>query len=147
MNRPRLLTLATAVLAVLALATPAAANRSDVRRARALLRGHMFTHFTQSGVLGSSFDQRLHLCSNGRFIYDTVSYLPEAGTTNVNRTTGRWRVTRAHIARDRRSGRARVRGVPGDGSRPITVTIRVSRRGRTTIDGALVAVDRSDLCR
>jgi hypothetical protein len=134
-------------VAALALATPATANRSDVRRARNLLRGHMFTHFAQTGVLGSSFDQRLHLCSSGRFIYDTVSYLPEAGTTNVNRTTGRWRVVRAHVARNRRSGRARVRGVPDDGSRPITVTIRVSRGGRTTIDGALVAVDRSDLCR
>jgi hypothetical protein len=139
--------LAAVVVATLGLAAPAAGNRSDVRRARAVLRGHMFTHFTQSGVLGSSFDQRLHLCSSGRFIYDTVSYLPEAGTTTTNRTTGRWRVTRAHIARNRRSGRARVRGVPDDGSRPLTVTIRLSRRGRTTIDGARVAVDRSDLCR
>jgi hypothetical protein len=138
---------ALSLIALLALAAPASAGGGAVRRARALLRGHMFTHFAETGTLGGTFDQRLHLCSSGRFIYDTVSYLPEAGTTTTHRTTGRWKVLRAHIARNGRSGRARVRGVPRGGGRPLKVTIRVSRSGRTTIDGVVVAVDRSDLCR
>jgi hypothetical protein len=44
------------------------------------------------------------------------------------------------------AGSARVRGVPDAGAPPITVTIAVSARGRVTLDGALVFVERSDLC-
>src|SRR5262249_41003849 len=47
------------------LAAPAALASGDAgasARARNLLRGRMFTRFTETGTLGSSYDQRLHLC-------------------------------------------------------------------------------------
>jgi hypothetical protein len=102
----------------------------------------MFTRFTETGE--ASFDQRLHLCRSTRFIYDTVSHLPDVGTT-VQRTEGRWRVTSARFARRGRHGRATVRGTPDDGSAPVRITVTVDGNV-VRIDGALVAVDPSDLC-
>ena len=120
---------------------------SATHHADHLLRGHMFTRFTESGALGSSYDERLHLCSSHRFVFDTVSNLPEAGTTTTKRTRGTWRVVSAHFTRGGRSGSARVRGVPSNGTRPIVVTFTLRANGQVELNGSAVAVGRSDLCR
>jgi hypothetical protein len=147
--RRRLIPVLSAALVVFALAaasSPAARSGSAIARARNLLRGHVYIRFTESGVLGNSLDQRLHLCSNGKFVYDTVSNLPEPGTTTTNRVRGRWRVLAAHFARRGLVASARVKGTPDDGSAPLTVRFARTARGRITIDGAAVSVGRSDLC-
>jgi hypothetical protein len=126
---------AAIVIGANAAAEPVVHAAGDKQRATKRLKDARFTRYTESG--GSSFDQRLHLCANKRFVYDTVS---SAGITT--RTTGRWRVVAASIRRN--VWKARVRGRVDGGGR---VTIRIRRAGgRTTIDGDLVIADRSDLC-
>jgi hypothetical protein len=113
-----------------------AAGAKAIRKATKRLGNKQFTRFTESGM--SSFDQRLHLCRDKRFIYDTVS-----SSGDVRRVEGRWRVVSARIRGS--AWRARVRGTPSGGSGPIAVLIRTNGR-RTTIDGNLVFAERSDLC-
>ena len=117
-----------------------------VRKARSLLRDRVLIRFVETGSIGneSSLDQRLHLCGGGRFVYDVVSNVPGAATTQ-QRTEGAWRVLSATFSRNGRRARARVRGTPDDGSPALTVTVTV-RGSVVRVDGALVAVQRSDLC-
>ncbi|MEA2444617.1 MAG: hypothetical protein QOJ12_1909 [Thermoleophilales bacterium] len=120
----------------------AAARQSTISRVTARLANKRFTRFTQSGM--SSFDQRLHLCRDKRFIYDTVSSI-EGGIVppDVRRVEGTWRVISGRI-----SGKvwtARVRGTPSDGSPPLTVRFRTDGK-RVTVDGNLASAERSDLC-
>ena len=124
-------------------APPSASGKGAVARATSLLGGKSFTRFTETGSIAvpSSYDQRLHLCPGGRFVFDEVSYLP--GTSNrVSRTAGRWQVLSASF----RGGRAvaRVRGVTAN--RAVVVTIASDGR-RTTIAGDLVLAARSGICR
>ncbi len=119
----------------------AASKAKTIKRVTARLAGKSFTRFTQSG--SSSFDQRLHLCRDKSFIYDTVGATDDAGDPDVRRTEGRWRVTSARISGNVWS--ARVRGTPSDGSGAVTVSIRTDGR-RITVDGNLVFAERSDLC-
>jgi hypothetical protein len=146
--------LLTAALAAAAAAGPPAASASDVTTARskkartiakvtARLKNTSFTRFTTSGM--STFDQRLHLCADRSFIYDTVSAI-EGGIVDpdVRRVEGTWKVTSASIRG--RSMSAKVRGVPNEGGGAITVRIR-AQGSRVTIDGNAVSAGRSDLCR
>ena len=121
----------------------ASGGKTSIARATALLGGKRFTHFTDTGSIGvpSSYDERLHLCAGGRFVFDEVSHLPEVGT-RVARTAGRWRVLSASFSRGRAV--ARVRGVASN--RALVVTIASDGR-RTTVGGRPVTVGRSDLCR
>jgi hypothetical protein len=141
-----LLTVFAAALVAGAAAPAAGASDSGpIGRATSLLRGKRFTRFLDTGSIGvpSSYDERLHLCSNGRFILDQVSNVPDVGDPRVTRTTGSWRVVSASFGRN--GAFARIRGVPQQG-RPVTIVIARSPRG-TTIDGSAVIVGRSDLCR
>jgi hypothetical protein len=139
--------LAWLVAAALVTASAAAATPAPIKRAASLLGGARFTRFVDTGSVGvpSSFDQRLHLCRDGRFVFDQVSSLPGVTDPTVTRTTGRWRVISASFSRDGRRGLARVQGVPEQGP-PLVIVIATDGR-RTTIDGNLVIVGRSDLCR
>lgn len=124
-------------------APTSASGRGAVARATTLLSGKSFTRFTETGriAMPSSYDQRLHLCPGGRFVFDEASYLP--GVSNrVSRTAGRWQVLSASFSRGRAV--ARVRGVSAN--RALMVTIASDGR-RTTIAGDLVLAARSDLCR
>ena len=125
-----------AVSAAGAPAHPTVHDAGVKQRATKRLGNLRFTRYTETAT--TSYDQRLHLCANKRFIYDTVS---SVGVTT--RTVGNWRVTRA--SHRGRVWKARVRGNPDGNARPVTVRIR-SKGNRTTIDGNLVIVDRSDLC-
>ena len=149
MSRRRCITIACTALIALAV-VPAASNGSSggsaIARARNLLRGHVYIRFTESGVLGNTLDQRLHLCSSGKFIYDTVSNLPETGSTVTTHVTGRWRVLSAHFAKHGLAASARVRGVPDDGSSPLTVRFTRDKHGKIEIDANIVDVQRSDQC-
>lgn len=120
----------------------AARQSTTIRRVTARLADKRFTRFTQSGM--SSFDQRLHLCKDKRFIYDTVSSI-EGGIVppDVRRVEGSWRVISAKI--NGRVWTARVRGTPSDGSPPLTVKFRTDGK-RVTVDGNLASAERSDLC-
>ena len=128
-------------------ATAAAPTRggavSPIARATSLLSGKRFTQFVDTGSISvpSSYDQRLHLCRRGRFVFDEVSHLPEVGT-RVARTVGTWRVLSASFSRGRAV--ARVRGVAS--GRALVVVIASDGR-RTTIGGKAVIAERSDLCR
>ena len=115
-----------------------------MNRAFKLLRAHLYTHFAETGVLGGTFDQRLHLCSDRRFTYDTESYLPETGTIGTNRTTGRWRVTSAHFARHGQKASALVRGTPDGGGPAVTVKFARAADGTVSINGELVDVQGSN---
>jgi hypothetical protein len=149
MLRPRSLSiLCTALIALLLVpvGSTASSSKGAISRARNLLRSHVYIRFTESGVLGNSLDQRLHLCSSGKFIYDTVSDLPEAGSTVTSHVTGRWRVLSAHFARHGLEASSRVRGVPDDGGSTLTVRFTRDKHGVIAIDGHSVGVQRSDQC-
>ena len=148
-HRLRIILALGAALVGLLLVPPgssAAGSSSATARARNLLRGHVYIRFTQSGTLGNSLDQRLHLCSSGKFIYDTVSNLPETGNIITSRVTGRWRVISAHFARHGLAASARARGVPDDGTPALTVRFARDTHGRITVDGKSADVQRSDQC-
>ena len=124
-------------------AAPDSGGKTSIARATALLSGKRFTHFTDTGSIGvtSSYDERLHLCAGGRFVYDEVSNLPEVGT-RVARTVGRWRGADGELQPGKAV--ARVRGVARN--RALVVTIASDGR-RTVVGGRAVSVGRSDLCR
>jgi hypothetical protein len=124
-------------------APTSASGKGAVARATSLLSGKSFTRFSETGSIAvpSSYDQRLHLCPGGRFVFDEVSYLP--GISNrVSRTAGRWQVLSVSFKRGRAV--ARVRGVTAN--RAVVVTIAHDGR-RTSIAGDLVIAARSVLCR
>jgi hypothetical protein len=119
------------------------ASKGSIARATALLNGKRFTHFVETGSVGvpSTYDERLHLCRGGRFVFDEVSGLAGV-STRVARTTGRWRVLSASFAHGRAT--ARIRGVASQ--RALVLVIATDGR-RTTVGGRSAIVDRSDLCR
>jgi hypothetical protein len=116
------------------------ASKGSIARATALLNDRRFTHFAETGVQ-SSYDERLHLCAGGRFVFDEVSNLPGVGARTA-RTSGSWRVLSATFTRGRAV--ARVRAIASN--RALVVTI-VSDGRRTMVGGRAVSVGRSDLCR
>jgi hypothetical protein len=129
--------------AAITAAPTSASGKGAVARATSLLEGKSFTRFAETGSIAvpSSYDQRLHLCPGGRFVFDEVSYVP--GVSNrVSRTAGRWQVLSASFSRSRAA--VRVRGVTAN--RAIVVTIASDGR-RTTIAGDAVVAGRSGLCR
>jgi hypothetical protein len=125
--------------AAVAAAPTSAEAKTAIARATSLLSGRSFTRFTETG--SSSYDQRLHLCQGGRFVFDELSSLP--GISNrVSRSVGRWQVLSASFSGGRAV--ARVRGVTAN--RAVVITIASDGR-RTTVAGDLVIAARSDLCR
>ena len=116
---------ALAVTLVPAADAMAASKAQTIKRVQARLADKSFTRFTQTG--SSSFDQRLHLCRNKSFIYDTVSS-SEFGDPDVRRVEGSFRVLSARIKG--RVWSARVRGTASDGSGSLTVSIRTDGRKR-----------------
>jgi hypothetical protein len=117
------------------------------KRATHLLADKVFIKFTETGSIGnpSSLDQRLHLCATGAFIYDSVSYIEETGSSSLQRTTGTWTVRNAHLSRNGKRGSAKVRGEPDGGGPATTVRIRW-KNGLVRVDGAEVSAGQSDLC-
>lgn len=123
------------------------AGKCAKKRATKLLADRVFIKFTQTtgNTNYTSLDQRLHLCADAGYIYDSVSYIEATGTTSQQRYTGTWKVKSARLSRSGRRGTARVRGEPDEGG-PAT-TVKISwRNGSARVDGAQVTVDRSDLC-
>lgn len=116
---------------------PAETPAQAAQRATGLLSGGRFTRFA------AGFDQRVHLCTNGRFIYDTVGAGPDGGDPDVRRTEGTWSVEAASSAGNVLT--ARVRGLADGGQPPLVVTFRYDGQ-RVTVDGNLWIAERSDLC-
>jgi len=115
------------------------------RRARKLLAGRVFIRFTETGS-ESSLDQRLHLCGDDSFVYDSVSRIVGIGPEleDVQRTTGSWSVSRASMNKKGNRGSATVRGaIDGGGNATIKITWNPSK---AQLDGNDVIVDSSDLC-
>ncbi|HET8757790.1 MAG TPA: hypothetical protein VFM58_17355 [Solirubrobacteraceae bacterium] len=123
------------------------AGKCAKKRAGKLLANRVFIKFTQTtgNTNSTSLDQRLHLCRDATYIYDSVSYIEATGSTSQQRYTGTWKVKRAHLSRSGRRGRVRVRGASDQGGPATTITIRW-KRGSARVDGADVIVDQSDLC-
>jgi hypothetical protein len=143
MRRTALIALALGSLIWGSAGAATAAPPGPVAQATSLLSGKRITRFVETGSISvpSSYDQRLHLCTGGRFVFDEVSSLPGVGTRAV-RTVGRWRVLSASFAGKRAA--ARIRGVVN--GRAVVLTV-VSDGRRTTAGGSPVLVERSDLCR
>jgi hypothetical protein len=145
------------VALMLAVAAPAVAHAAPKshctsgkcakKRAKKLLSGRVFIKFTQTtgSTNYTSLDQRLHLCGNGDYVYDSVSYIEATGTTSEQRYTGTWKVRKAHLSRNGKRGTARLRGTPDGGGQATAVTIKW-KNGSVRLDGAEVIADRSDLC-
>jgi hypothetical protein len=143
--RPTLLIIATLLVALVA-APAATAGPKDKAKARKLLADKVFIRFTETGSVGneSSLDERLHLCRNSDYIFDSVSSV-EGLDPQHTRYTGTWKVVSARIKKGGKRGSARVRGTPDDGSPP--TTIRITFDGNVTrVDGSEVIVEASDLC-
>ena len=127
--------------------TRCTAGKCAKKRAKKLLADRVFIKFTQTtgNTNSTSLDQRLHLCGNGDYIYDSVSYVEGTGTTSQQRYTGTWKVKRARLSASATRGTARVKGKPDQGG-PAT-TVRISwKNGSARLDGAEVIVEQSDLC-
>jgi hypothetical protein len=123
------------------------AGKCAKKRAEKLLANRVFIKFTQTtgNTNYTSLDQRLHLCRDTSYIYDSVSYIEATGSTSQQRYTGTWKVTRARLSSNGRRGTVRVRGESDQGG-PAT-TVKISwKHGSARVDGAEVIVDQSDLC-
>jgi hypothetical protein len=148
--------IATALVAATALAgaaPSAGAATRDVRSATRLLRGTQWATYNSGNVTGASQDRVVHLCSGGRFVMLTSfvsTYVEGADDSSYDhpygesRVTGSWRVVRARIGADRRSGTALVSYQTDQGDRG-TVTFAAGPRG-ATIAGAPADVRRSSVC-
>jgi hypothetical protein len=100
------------------------AGSSDKRDATRQLRGTVWTTYQSGNVTGASQDRTLILCRNGSFVLKTsfvAPYIEDSSSYDhpygESRVTGRWRVRRARIARNRRSGTALVAYVTDTGER------------------------------
>jgi hypothetical protein len=123
------------------------AGKCAKKRAKKLLANRVFIKFTQTtgDTNYTSLDQRLHLCRDATWVYDSISYIEATGTTSQQRYTGTWKVKSARLSRNGRRGTVRVRGESDQGG-PAT-TVKISwRNGSARLDGAEVIVDQSDLC-
>jgi hypothetical protein len=133
-------------------ATAAPANQCTAgkcakKRAKKLLANRVFIKFTQTtgNTNYTSLDQRLHLCRDSTWIYDSVSYIEVTGTTSQQRYTGTWKVKRARLSPNGKRGTVRVRGTNDQGGPPTIVKISW-KNGVARVDGAEVIVEQSDLC-
>jgi hypothetical protein len=123
------------------------AGKCAKQRATKLLADRVFIRFTQTtgNTNSTSLDQRLHLCGDASYVYDSVSYIEATGTTSQQRYTGTWKVTKARLSRNGKRGTVRVRGESDQGG-PAT-TVKISwKSGSARLDGAAVIVDQSDVC-
>jgi putative salt-induced outer membrane protein YdiY len=123
------------------------AGKCAKKRAKKLLANRVFIKFTQTtgNTNSTSLDQRLHLCGDATWVYDSISYIEATGTTSQQRYTGTWKVKHARLSRNGKRGTVRVRGESDQGG-PAT-TVKISwRNGSARLDGDEVIVDQSDLC-
>ena len=69
------------------------AGKCAKKRAKQLLANRVFIKFTQTtgDTNYTSLDQRLHLCRDFSYVYDSVSYIEVTGTTRSSATRGRGR--------------------------------------------------------
>jgi hypothetical protein len=123
------------------------AGKCAKKRAKRLLANRVFIKFTQTtgNTNYTSLDQRLHLCRDATYVYDSISYIEATGTTSQQRYTGTWKVKRARLSPSGKRGTVRVRGKSDQGGPATTVTISW-KSGSARVDGAEVIVEQSDLC-
>jgi hypothetical protein len=148
-----LLAAATATAAPSPLAH-AAKKRSAVRSVTRMLTGVALSTHETGSVTGATVDRTVHLCGGGRFllvassdvstIIDDPSSYDHPSVGGETRTTGEWRVLRAHLSPGGRSGSALV-GYRTDDGDSGSVTIVAGSRG-VTIGGLPAEVSRSSVC-
>ena len=148
----RILPTLLAVAAITAVAAaPASARAGDKRAATKLLRGTVWTAYQSGDVTGASLDRSITLCRDNTYVLvssfiapiieDDSSYDHPYGDTRV---TGTWRVKRARLARNRRTGTVVVTYTTDAGERG-TVVLSASRRG-AAFAGAPASVATTDAC-
>jgi hypothetical protein len=132
----------------------AAKQSSAVRKVTRLLTGVYLTTYSSGNVTGASAESTVHLCGGGRFllvsssnvstVIDDPSSYDHPSVGGESRTTGNWKVLRAHIGRGGRSASALV-GYRTDQGDTGSVTITASSRG-VTIGGQPAEAGRSGVC-
>ena len=148
----RILPTLLAVAAITALAAaPASARAGDKRAATKLLRGTVWSTYQSGNVTGASLDRSVTLCRDNTYVLvssfvapiieDDSSYDHPYGDTRV---TGTWRVKRARLGRNRRTGTVVVAYTTDTGERG-SVVLRATRSG-ATLAGEPAAVSRTDAC-
>lgn len=154
-TRPRILTGAALVACALAAATAGPATAASDRKVRKVatnvLAGSVWTTYASGEYSGASQDRTTHLCRDGRFVVFTsftVSGIDDPSSYDhpygESRITGRWRVVKARLSRDRTRGEVLVRYVTDEGRRG-TVVFAAGSRG-PTMGGAPAEVGRSSVC-
>ena len=144
-----------AALVAAGLAGPAAAPAvasGDVHAAKRILAGTAWTTYTAGAVTGASQDRTAHLCGDGRFVVVTTfvasTYIDDPSSYDhpygESRVTGRWRVSRARLSRNRRYGKILVRYTTDQGQRGSAV-FAASPRG-TYLGGSPAEVAKSSVC-
>lgn len=155
--KTRALALGAAVaLLAAAGAQPATAKKrsSAVKTVTRMLTGVYLTTYTSGNVTGASAESTVHLCRGGRFllisssnvstIIDDPSSYDHPSVGGESRTTGDWKVLRAHIGRGGRSASALVAYRTDDGATG-SVTIAANSRG-VTVGGQPAEAGRSGVC-
>ena len=154
-RRPRIITGAALVACALAAATAGPATAASDKKVRKVatnvLAGSVWTTYASGEYSGASQDRTTHLCRNGTFVVFTsftVSGIDDPSSYDhpygESRITGRWRVVKARLNRDRTRGEVLVRYVTDDGQRG-TVVFAAGSRG-PTMGGAPAEVGRSSVC-
>ena len=150
---PRLLPTLLVAAAVASLAAaPAEAGSSQKRAATKLLRGTVWTTYESGTVTGASLDRSATLCRDNRFVLVTSFIAPilEDGSSYDHpippetRVTGTWKVKRAKLSKNRRSGTVHVAYTTDAGERG-TVIVAAARRG-ATFAGVPAEVSRTSAC-
>jgi hypothetical protein len=132
----------------------AAKKRSAVRAVTRMLTGVYLSTYTSGDVTGASAESTVHLCGGGRFllisssnvstVIDDPSSYDHPSVGGETRTTGDWRVLRAHVGRGGRSASALV-GYRTDDGASGSVRIAAGPRG-VTIGGIPAEAGRSSVC-
>ena len=132
----------------------AAKQSSAVRKVTRLLTGVYLTTYSSGNVTGASAESTVHLCGGGRFllvsssnvstVIDDPSSYDHPSVGGESRTTGNWKVLKAHIGRGGRSASALV-GYQTDEGDTGSVRITASSRG-VTIGGQPAEAGRSGVC-
>jgi hypothetical protein len=135
-------------------AVAAKKRSSAVRQVTKLLTGVYLTTYTSGSVTGASAESTVHLCRGGRFllisssnvspVIDDPSSYDHPSVGGETRTTGNWKVLRAHVGRGGRSASAVV-GYRTDGGDSGSVSIAAGPGG-VTVGGQPAEAGRSGVC-
>jgi hypothetical protein len=128
---------ALVIIAVAALAFPAAADAGQIQNATKLLKGKRFA--THIGGEAASIDRSVDLCRDGSYTYRSTFIHPTADQLQEETLTGRWKVVKARVRGG--FGTVTVRWTGDQGGTGL-VRLVANRRG-VYVDGQVAEVLRA----